>query len=256
MGVHIMTAYPALLFLLVGIVSPGPTCWYRAEYCSVEDGEEVVMESTSTNISELAEACYQECHHSQTCQEFTLLFDTEAPRCYHFQEDCSRVVGDPCISQMCCISGPKTCDESPEKTCTRLVTADHHYKAWHCTAEDGQQLDQGDTQVPAGTVCFLRCPSYPGHLTAWCVTDGTWSVSQPSTDSTPLPDTVPGCTCDNLVLDYDPNKEDSASFTCTQPVVTEGGQYTITPTNQCVLYCDGLYVTTYRCRQAQWTGQP
>ena len=97
---------------------------------------------------------------------------------------------------------------------------------------------------------------FTGHLMSSCVTNGSWTVSKPSHTPAMKPDTVAGCTCPSIVLDYDPNKEHSASFTCSVPVHAEGGQYTITPDNVCVLYCAGLYVTTARCRQAQWTGEP
>ena len=151
-----MIRYLYTLSLVLGVVLLVPDCWYRAEYCSVDTGEEVMIDNTSASIPELAEQCYQLCHQSQECQEFTLISDSHVPRCYHFQQPCTRVVDDPCISQRCCISGPGSCEPAPAKTCTRLVTNEPHYMSWQCVDEDGDRIDQATTQVSAGTVCYLR----------------------------------------------------------------------------------------------------
>ena len=101
------------------------------------------------------------------------------------------------------------------------------------------------------------------YLRSSCLTNGTWTTTKPKRGVTvsfpsapyPKPDDVPmACVCRDLVLNYDPNEERAANFICNEPVEMVEGEYTITTTNVCTLYCDGLYVATASCRNGKWTG--
>ena len=126
---------------------------------------------------------------------------------------------------------------------------------------------------------LCRCPSWmtadatptSGYLQSYCVTNGTWTATKPNhkdslsypTPPYPKPDAVSGqhpsplgCSCQDLVLTYDPNEEASAIFICNEPITMADDLYIITPDNMCTLYCDGLYVATAKCSHGEWTGSP
>ena len=138
------------------VVTMAPDCWYRAEFCRVEDGHNPIdIVQVGTNEAQLLECYHIECYNSTDCVEFTLLSDREGSECYLFNEPCTRIVDDPCISQGCCVSGPRDCDESPVKSCPKLVYSGSEYMSWQCINNLGGKFDAFEEDVPAGSSCYL-----------------------------------------------------------------------------------------------------
>ena len=137
------------------LVTMVPDCWYSAEFCRVEDGHNAIdIDQAGTREAQLLE-CYHECYNSTDCVEFTLLSVSEGSECYLFNEPCTRIVDDPCISQGCCVSGPRDCDESPVKSCPKLVYSGSEYMSWQCINHLGGKFDAFEEDVPAGSSCYL-----------------------------------------------------------------------------------------------------
>ena len=139
------------LFLLIVVVMT-PDCWYRAEFCRVED-DLIAIPLNQSGDQVLAR--YHECYNSTDCVEFTLLFSSGESKCYLFNEPCERIDDDPCISQGCCVSGPRDCEKSPVKSCPKLVYSGSEYMSWQCINHLGGKFDAYEAAVPAGSVCYL-----------------------------------------------------------------------------------------------------
>ena len=133
------------------MVTMTPDCWYRAEFCRV-DGQ--IPDKLATRADQVL-ACYQQCYGSSACMEFTFLFSSEGSGCYLFNEPCERIHNDPCISQGCCVSGPRDCVESPVKDCSKSVNSGSEYMSWQCINHLGGKFDAYEAAVPAGSVCYL-----------------------------------------------------------------------------------------------------
>ena len=90
-------------------------------------------------------ACYNECYKSADCVEFTLLSVSGGSECYLFNAPCVRINGDPCVSQGCCVSGPRNCANSPVKSCPKLVYSGSEYMTWQCINNLGEKCSTGKT---------------------------------------------------------------------------------------------------------------
>jgi len=246
-----------------------PTCWFEDFYCWPHGPEEI----TEIEGIHTAKECQTKCLASEDCEYFTFKKVRGEARC-SLLRGCSEK--EPrCPHKESCSSGPSTC------SCSKLekvpVDTKHtSYARWSCKTRDGSVINPYEEDIPLTATCSATCNHLPPlnnpvTIQSSCLLGNEWSTSNISKgvvlDATypnyywpqpNEPDLV--CGCSPLILSYDPNWEDGASFSCKgwdqRAINIPGVGIKIDTGDECELQCNGRVTAAVSCNSGLWSGRP
>eukprot|EP00090_Calanus_glacialis_P043503 TRINITY_DN7703_c1_g1_i5.p1 TRINITY_DN7703_c1_g1~~TRINITY_DN7703_c1_g1_i5.p1 ORF type:complete len:346 (-),score=54.61 TRINITY_DN7703_c1_g1_i5:102-1139(-) len=233
-------------------------CMFDNEYCSPIDA----IKKYAPDDVDSPSACQQLCEANNDCKFWTFL-QLRGKHICSLLSECS--AKSKCPSKSSCASGPKKCT-CPALDRTSGSEEDSKYARWNC----------GDTsydeELEVGTKCTATCGNWRNAeneiivVESECQLGGDWSTTKALTGQTlaydnyyhwakPNEDDMK-CGCDTItVREYDPNTEDGALFVCAESK-DFSTEWTMTTSDQCVLYCNEDLAASFACAADGWTGQP
>lgn len=249
-----------------------PNCWFEDFYCWPHGPEEIEeIKGINTAIE-----CQARCKARGDCQYFTFKKVRGDARC-SLLRGCSEK--EPrCPHKESCSSGPSQC------SCSRLVkvpvdTRHTSYARWSCKTRDGLVINPYEKDIALTATCSATCNHLPPlhnpvTIESSCLLGNEWSTTAIA-EGVVLDEKYPNyywpqpnepdlvCGCSPIILSYDPNWEQGASFTCKTrdqravlQAIIPGVGAKIDTGDECELECNGRVEAVVSCDSGLWSGRP
>jgi len=232
-------------------IEPGPGCWNKpCKDAAFITSDIVVADKKLSNDKNSAEECQKLCNENKECKFFSFTHYANQGDCKLLSEDCVHETYDDPNHK----SGPKDCEAIP--SCPPITVPDDlaSPESMFWTEKRGL-VNPYKEDSPLKTKITTSCGGT--QYTSECVKDkddekkGKWST-EGGVDPMKPDEDKSKCKCPELHFWYNPNDEPGAIFSCTDENTEIDDDFTLAPTDECVLICGIEVYKHIYCHDGKW----